>query len=67
MPIYLRERILTIGQFFKRILGPKVTVSYFLFLILMNAFVFVKSVLFWGGYALNAVFPEAIAFISPDP
>jgi len=33
----------------------------------MNAFVFVGSVLFWGGYAVNAVFPEAIAFISPDP
>ena len=67
VPIYLKDGIVTVSQFLEKRLGPKVGTTYSVFLILMNAFVFVGSVLFWGGYAVNAVFPEAVSFIHPDP
>lgn len=67
VPFYLKERITTISQYFEYKLGPKVALTYSSLMILMYAFLYLGSTLFWGAYAINALFSQAVGFISPDP
>ena len=67
VPLYLKERITTISEFFEIHLGRKVGLTYSVLMILLYSFVYLGSTLFWGGYAVNAIFSSSIEFIHDDP
>lgn len=67
IPLYLKERITTISQFFEIRLGPKIAITYSILMILLYSFVFIGTALFWGGYAVNAIFSHSVQFIHSDP
>jgi SSS family solute:Na+ symporter len=67
VPLYLKERITTISEFFAIRLGHKVALAYSILMIILYSFVFIGSILFWGAYAVNTIFSSSIQFIHPDP
>ena len=67
VPLYLKERITTISEFFEIRLGRVVAMAYSILMIILYSFVFIGSILFWGAYAVNAIFSSSIQFIHPDP
>ncbi len=67
VPLYLKERITTISEFFEIHLGRKVGLTYSVLMILLYSFVYIGSTPFWGGYAVNAIFSSSIEFIHDDP
>lgn len=66
VPLFLSAKVTTISQFFEHKLGPKVAFSYSALMILLYGFLYLGTALFWGGYAINAVFGEQIQFIHHD-
>ena len=67
IPIYLAANVTTISQFFEQRLGSKVAFTYSILMILLYGFLYLGSTLFWGAYAINAIFAENIRFIHHDP
>ena len=67
VPLYLKYKVITISQFFERTFGPRVALTYSLLSMVLFATLYVGSTLFWGAYAVNAVFGEQLRFISNDP
>jgi SSS family solute:Na+ symporter len=66
VPMYLRERIITITQFIERKVGPKVALAYSLANLALFATITLGGALFWGAYAAELVFGEYFTFISDD-
>jgi SSS family solute:Na+ symporter len=66
VPLYLRERVVTITQFIERRLGPRVALAYSLATILLFATVTLGAALFWGAYAAELVFGDYLTFLGPD-
>lgn len=66
VPFYLKHRVTTISQFFEDRFGPRVALTYSLLSIVLFATVYVGAALFWGAYAVNAVFSEQLQFISDN-
>ena len=64
VPLYLKHRVITISQFFEEKFGPRVALTYSLLSIALFATVYVGAALFWGAYAVNAVFGDHLHFIS---
>lgn len=67
VPLYLKQRVVTITQFFELKFGAKVATTYSVLTMVLYGFLYLGTALFWGAYAVNALFPEQIAFIHPDP
>jgi len=65
VPLYLKDRVITITQFIKKRLGEKVGLGY----TIANMFstITLGGALFWGAYTAEQVFNEYLSFISDDP
>lgn len=67
VPMYLKEKIITITQFIERKVGPRVALAYSLANLALFATVTLGAALFWGSFAAEKVFGDYFAFISDDP
>ena len=66
VPLYLKDRIITITQFIQKRLGKRVALFYSIANIIMFATIGLGAALFWGAYAADFVFGEYLNFISSD-
>lgn len=66
VPIYLRERVVTITQFIKSRLGSKVALFYSISNILLFSTITLGAALFWGAYAADIVFADYLKLIHED-
>ena len=67
VPLYLRLKVFTISQFFEQRLGAGVSTAYSVLTMVLYGGLYLGSALFWGAYAVQALFPEQVAFLHPDP
>ncbi len=67
VPLYLRLKLVTITQFFEQRFGSRVATSYSVLTMVLYGFFYLGTTLFWGAYAVNALFADQIAFLGPDP
>ncbi len=67
VPLYLKLKVTTISQFFEDRFGSKVALIFSVFTMLMYAFLYLGSTLFWGAYAVNAIFGDNLHWISVAP
>jgi SSS family solute:Na+ symporter len=67
VPLYLRLKVVTISQFFEKRLGAGVATAYSVLTMLLYGFLYLGSALFWGAYAVQALFPEQVAWLHADP
>lgn len=67
VPLYLKLRVMTITQFFESRFGPRVATAYSVLTMVLYGFLYLGTALFWGAYAVNALFPEQVAVIHHDP
>ncbi len=66
VPMYLREKIMTVTQFIKSRMGPKVALLYSISNIAIFSTITLGAALFWGAYAADLVFEEYLSIISED-
>jgi len=66
VPLYLKEKVMTITQFIKLRLGSRVALFYSVANILLFATVTLGAALFWGAYAADLVFEEYFQIIHED-
>jgi len=66
VPMYLREKIITITQFIKTRLGSTVALLYSGANILLFSTITLGAALFWGAYSVDLVFGDYLAFIHQD-
>ncbi|NKI30391.1 SLC5 family protein [Croceivirga thetidis] len=66
VPLYLKEKVVTITQFIKTRLGKKVALAYSLSNIFLFSTITIGAALFWGAYAADIVFGEYLALIHED-
>lgn len=66
VPMYLRERIITITQFIKTRLGSTVALLYSASNILLFSTITLGAALFWGAYSVDLVFGDYLSFIHQD-
>ncbi len=67
VPLYLRLKVVTITQFFEQRFGARVALAYSVLTMVMYGFLYLGTTLFWGAYAVNALFAPYIAWLGPDP
>lgn len=60
VPIYLRQRVYTITQFFETKFGPKVATAYSLLSMFLYGTLYLGAALFWGGYSLEILFGDSL-------
>ncbi|MFK7932427.1 MAG: SLC5 family protein [Saprospiraceae bacterium] len=66
VPLYLKDRIITITQFIKKRLGNTVGLFYSLANLLMFSTLGLGAALFWGAYAADLVFADFLQILSAD-
>ena len=66
VPMFLRERVITITQFIEKRLGKKVALFYTISNLLIFSTITLGAALFWGAYAADLVFEEYLSFISEN-
>jgi SSS family solute:Na+ symporter len=66
VPFYLRSRVTTITQFFELRFGTRVALTYSLLMMFLYAFLYLGSALFWGAFAIDALFGDMVAFLGED-
>ena len=66
VPLYLRMKIVTISQFFESKLGPHIALTYAVLMIALYGFMYLGSALFWAAYAVDGIFGDMVAFLSPS-
>ena len=66
VPLYLRDKVVTITQFIKTKLGETVGTFYTCANILLFSTMGLGAALFWGAYAADLVFADYLGFISED-
>lgn len=66
VPMYFREKIITITQFIKTRLGSTVALVYSLSNILLFSTITIGAALFWGAYSVDLVFGDFLSFIHED-
>lgn len=66
VPMYLREKIITITQFIKTRLGATIALIYSGSNILLFSTITLGAALFWGAYSVDLVFGDYLAFIHQD-
>ena len=64
VPLYLKDRVVTITQFIEKRLGRTVAVTYSAANIVLLSTVGLGAALFWGAYAAEIVFGDFFTFIS---
>lgn len=64
VPLYLKDRVITITQFIEKKLGKGVALAYSLANLGLFATVTLGGALFWGAYAADLVFGDYFTFIS---
>ena len=66
VPLYLKNRVITITQFIKSRLGNTVGLFYSLANIALFSTIGLGAALFWGAYAADMVFGDLLNFIHED-
>ena len=66
VPLFLRERVITITQFIEKRLGRTVGLVYSLANISIFSTITLGAALFWGAYAADLVFADYLEVISED-
>ena len=66
VPLYLKDRVVTITQFINKRLGKTVGLFYSLANLALFSTITLGAALFWGAYAADLVFAEYFMFISED-
>ena len=66
VPLFLRQRVTTITQFFESKLGPQVALMYSVFMITLYAFIYLGSALFWASYAIDGLFGPTLGLPVED-
>ncbi|MFD2586438.1 SLC5 family protein [Croceitalea marina] len=66
VPMYLREKIITITQFIKTRLGSTIALLYSGSNILLFSTITLGAALFWGAYSVDLVFGDYLSFIHQD-
>lgn len=66
VPMYYREKVITITQFIKTRLGKTVALLYSVSNILLFSTITLGAALFWGAYSVDIVFAEYLSFIHED-
>ena len=67
VPLFLKQRVTTITQFLESKLGPPVALAYSSFMIILYAFLYIGSALFWASYAIDGLFGELLGLGAFDP
>jgi len=67
VPLYLRLQVVTITQFFEQRFGVRVALAYSVLTIVLYGFLYLGTTLFWGAYAVNALFAAQISWLGADP
>ena len=63
VPLFLREKIMTITQFISQKLGQRIALFYSIANIALFATVTIGAALFWGAYAAELVFGEQLSVL----
>ena len=66
VPLYLRERVITITQYIKKRLGNTVGLVYSLANLALFSTITLGAALFWGAYAADLVFEEYLSILHED-
>ena len=66
VPLFLRERVITITQYIQKRLGKTVGLFYSLANLLIFSTITLGAALFWGAYAADLVFADFLSGISED-
>ncbi len=66
VPLYLKDRVITITQFIKKRLGEKVGLAYTIANIALFSTITLGAALFWGAYAAELVFEEYLNVLHED-
>lgn len=66
VPLYLKDKVITVTQFIKNRLGKTVALFYTTANLLLLSTIGLGAALFWGAYAADFVFGEQLAFIHSD-
>ena len=66
VPLFLKQKIITITDFIKQKLGEKIALFYSLSNIVLFSTVTLGAALFWGAYAADMVFGEELYFLHDD-
>ncbi len=66
VPMYFREKIITITQFIKTRLGSTIALLYSASNILLFSTITLGAALFWGAYSVDLVFGDYLSFIHQD-
>lgn len=66
VPMYFRERVITITQFIKTRLGSTIALLYSGSNILLFSTITLGAALFWGAYSVDLVFGDYLSFIHQD-
>lgn len=66
VPMYLKDKIITVTQFIKSKLGEKVSLAYVISNIALFSTITLGSALFWGAYAADLVFNDYLSIIHED-
>ncbi|MGA1544263.1 MAG: SLC5 family protein [Saprospiraceae bacterium] len=66
VPLFLKEKIMTITEFISARLGERIALFYSLSNIALFATVTLGAALFWGAYAADMVFGDQLSFLHED-
>ncbi len=66
VPLYLKDRVVTISEFIKNKLGRTVSLTYSIANIVMFAFLGIGIALMWGAYVAELVFQKELLFLSEN-
>ena len=66
VPLYLKDRVITVTQFIQKRLGHGVGLAYSAANLLLFSTIGLGAALFWGAYAADAVFGDLLGFIHED-
>jgi SSS family solute:Na+ symporter len=60
VPLYLRERVVTVTQFFEKRFGVRVATTYSVLMMFLYGTMYLGAALFWGGYSLEILYGDAL-------
>ena len=66
VPLFLKEKIITISQFIKIKLGKTLSNTYSITYLLFFSTITIGAALFWGAYATDAVFGNELSFLNEN-
>ncbi|MEM1119243.1 MAG: sodium/solute symporter [Bacteroidota bacterium] len=66
IPLYLKDKVITVTQFIKNRLGTTASLFYSISNIVLFSTIALGGALFWGAYAADLVFGDYLSFIHED-